>query len=312
MELFPEIEPFDSGYLKVSSLHTIYYEQVGNPNGRPIVFLHGGPGGGIHPFYRQFFDPKKWRVILFDQRGCGKSKPFAELKENTTWDLVEDIEKLRNFFSIKSWSVFGGSWGSTLALAYAQTHPSVCEKLFLRGIFLLRQKEIDWFYKEGGTSRLFPDLWEEYLKPLSVLERKDPISSYYKILSGPSSSKRSEAARAWSVWEGSTCKLLRDDEQIEESAEEEFATAFARIENHYFVNHGFFKDENELLKGVEKIRHIPAVIVHGRYDVICPLENAWDLHKAWPEAEFKIIEDAGHSLSEKGIRSYLMQALQAS
>lgn len=308
MDLYPEIEPFDSGYLEVSSRHTLYYEQVGNPNGKTIVFLHGGPGGGIISHYRRYFDPKKWRVILFDQRGCGKSRPFAELKENTTWDLVEDIEKLRNFFSISSWAVFGGSWGSTLALSYAQTHPKACDKLFLRGIFLLREKEIGWFYRKGASS-IFPDFWEGYEKPLSLEERKDHVASYYKILSGAPSEKRLEAARAWSKWEGSTSKLLPDRKLMTDFSDDDFATAFARIECHYFINKGFFKEENELLNGIDKIRNIPAVIVHGRYDVVCPLESAWELHKKWPEAEFKIIDDAGHSLSEKGIQSFLLEAL---
>lgn len=308
LNLYPEIEPFDHGQIKVSDIHSLYYEQVGNPKGVPIVFLHGGPGGGIIPEYRRYFDPKKWRVILFDQRGCGKSRPFAELEQNTTWDLVEDIEKLRDFFSIKSWSVFGGSWGSTLALTYAQTHPISCDKLFLRGIFLLRQKEIDWFYKKGA-SRIFPDHWEQYEKPLSLEERKNPLKSYYKILSGPPSAKRLEAAKAWSMWEGATSKLIPDETLITDFSNDDFATAFARIECHYFINQGFFKDADELLKGVQKIRHIPAVIVHGRYDVVCPIESAWELHKRWPEAEFKIVSDAGHSLSEKGIQSYMLQAL---
>ena len=308
MNLYPEIEPFDSGYFDVSDLHTIYYEQVGNPKGQPIVFLHGGPGGGICSDYRRYFDPKKWRVILFDQRGCGKSSPFAELKENTTWDLVEDIEKLRKFFSISSWSLFGGSWGSTLALSYATTYPDSCVKLFLRGIFLLRKKEIDWFYKEGA-SRLFPDFWEGYLAPLSEEERKDPLKAYHKILSGPPSTKRLEAARAWSVWEASTSKLIPDRKSMEDFGEDDFATAFARIESHFFINKGFFESDEDLLKKVEKIRHLPAIIVHGRYDVVCPFESAWELHKKWPESELKIADDSGHSLSETNIQSILLKAL---
>lgn len=311
MNLFPPIEPFDSGNLEVSPLHTLYYEQVGNPKGEPIVFLHGGPGGGITADYRRYFNPRKWRVILFDQRGCGKSKPFAELKENTTWDLVADIEKLRKHFSLSSWSVFGGSWGSTLALSYATTHPDVCKKLFLRGIFLLQSREIDWFYREGA-SRIFPDYWEGYLAPLTEEERKDPLTSYYKILSGPPSERRLEAAKAWSFWEGSTSKLLVLDGGAQDFAEDEFATAFARIESHYFYHKGFFETDSELLEKVKKIRHIPGVIVHGRYDVICPMETAWALHKKWPEAKFHIAKTSGHSLSEKEIQSILMEALEAS
>ncbi len=309
MQLYPETTPFDTGFLTVDTEHTLYYEQVGNPKGQPVVFLHGGPGGGLSDEYRRYFDPLKWRVILFDQRGCGRSKPFARLEGNTTWDLVKDIEKLRKHFSIDSWSVFGGSWGSTLALAYAQSHPLSCNHLFLRGIFLLRKKEIDWFYKEGA-SRLFPDFWEKYLSPLTEEERKDPLPAYYKILSQGPSAKRLEAAKAWSTWEAATSKLKVNSNLIEDFADDDFATAFARIECHYFINKGFFEDENQLLDGVKKIKHIPTVIVHGRYDVVCPLESAWELHKRWPEANFKIIEDAGHSLSEFGIRDALMEALQ--
>ena len=311
MELFPEIEPFDSGYFEVSPLHTLYYEQVGNPEGKPIVFLHGGPGGGFSSDYRRYFNPKKWRVILFDQRGCGRSKPFAELKENTTWDLVEDIEKLKKFFSVSSWSVFGGSWGSTLALSYAQSYPVSCEKLFLRGIFLLREKEISWFYRKGA-SRIFPDFWEGYEKPLSEEERKDHLESYYRILSGPPSEKRLEAARAWSTWEGSTSKLIPSEQLASDYGEGDFATAFARIESHYFYHKGFFKEDGELLKkeNIDKIRHIPCVVAHGRYDVVCPVESAWELYRKWPEVKLKIVPDGGHSLSEKGIQSFLMEELE--
>ena len=308
MKLYPEITPFDTGFLNVSGGHSLYYEQVGNPDGKPLVFLHGGPGGGATEEYRRYFDPSKWRVILFDQRGCGRSRPFASLDSNTTWDLVADIEKLKNHFSINSWSVFGGSWGSTLALSYAQSHPSSCEQLFLRGVFLLRKKEIDWFYKKGA-SKIFPDYWEKYLEPLSLEERDDPLPAYYKILSKEESPQRLKAAKAWSTWEAATSKLKVNPHLIDDFSDGNFATAFARIECHYFTNKGFFEKEDQLLDGVDKIRHIPTIIVHGRYDVVCPLESAWELAKRWPEAEFKIIEDAGHSLSEDGIRRALMEAL---
>lgn len=305
-DMFPIIEPYKTGFLQVSDLHTLYYEEAGNPNGKSIVFLHGGPGGGLIANYRRYFDPKKWRIILFDQRGCGQSTPFAELKENTTWDLVSDIERLRNHLEIKKWSVFGGSWGSTLALSYAITHPENCLELFLRGIFLLRKKEIDWFYQEG-CSKIFPDLWEGYVRPIPANERHDFVSAYYKRLTSPNANIRKEAASAWSVWEGSTSKLLYDAEAASRFGEDEFADAFARIECHYFTNKGFFTEDNFLINNIEKIRHLKTVIVQGRYDVVCPAESAWELHRAFPESELHIIGDAGHSLSEKGITSKLIE-----
>lgn len=305
-EMYPEIEPFNTGFLKVSDLHTLYFEEAGNPNGKPVVFLHGGPGGGLIANYRRYFDPKKWRIILFDQRGCGKSTPFAELKDNTTWDLVADIEKLRTHLKISKWAVFGGSWGSTLALSYSITHPEMCSELFLRGIFLLRKKEIDWFYQEG-CSKIFPDLWEEYVKPIPENERHDFVTAYYKRLTSPDAQVRKTAAHAWSVWEGSTSKLMYDAEAASRFGEDEFADAFARIECHYFTNKGFFTEDNFLLNNVDKIRKIKTVIVQGRYDVVCPADSAWALHRAFPEAELHIIGDAGHSLSEKGITSKLIE-----
>ena len=304
--LYPEIEPFNTGFLKVSDLHTIYFEEAGNPKGTPVVFLHGGPGGGMIPNYRRYFDPKKWRIILFDQRGCGKSTPFAEIEENTTWDLVSDIEKLRTNLEIKTWSVFGGSWGSTLALSYAIKHPEACDKLFLRGIFLLRKKEIDWFYQEG-CSKIYPDAWEHYVAPIPMDERGDFVKAYYKRLTSPDINVRKEAAKAWSIWEGSTSKLIPDTDVIERFGDDEFADAFARIECHYFTNKGFFTEDNFLINNVDKIRHIPTVIVQGRYDVVCPAESAWELHRAFPEAHLHIISDAGHSLSEKGITDKLIE-----
>lgn len=306
-QMYPEIEPYSTGFLKVSDLHTIYFEEAGNPKGKPVVFLHGGPGGGIIANYRRYFNPEKWRIILFDQRGCGQSKPFAELRDNTTWDLVADIEKLRNHLSIARWSVFGGSWGSTLALSYAIKHPDSVTELFLRGIFLLRKKEIDWFYQEG-CSKIYPDAWEEYVKPIPQEERNDFVSAFYKRLTSEDVNVRKTAAKAWSIWEGSTSKLIPDSDVVARFGEDEFADAFARIECHYFINKGFFPEDNFLLNNIDKIRHIPTVIVQGRYDVVCPAESAWDLHRAFPEAEFYMIPDAGHSLSEKGITDALVRA----
>jgi proline iminopeptidase len=306
-ELYPPIQPYNEGRLKVSQLHTIHFEEVGNPQGKPVIFLHGGPGGGIDPVYRQYFDPQKWRIILFDQRGCGKSIPHAELQENTTWNLVSDIEKLREYLAIEKWVVFGGSWGSTLSLAYSQTHPQRCQGLILRGIFLLRKKELLWFYQEG-TSYIFPDAWEEYLKPIPLEERDDLLSAYYKRLTSDDKQVRLQAARAWSIWEGSTSKLYPSQQLVERFGGDRFADAFARIECHYFVNGGFLESENQLLENCDRIRHIPTVIVQGRYDVVCPPVTAWELHKALPEAEFVMIPDAGHSMTEPGIRSALLEA----
>ena len=305
-QMYPEIKPYNSGFLKVSDLHNIYFEEVGNPAGKPVVFLHGGPGGGLTDSMRRYFDPQKWRVILFDQRGCGQSTPFAELKENTTWDLVADTEKIRTHLKIDKWAVFGGSWGSTLALAYSITQPEKCTELFLRGIFFLRKKEIDWFYQEG-CSKIFPDAWEGYVKPIPENERHDFVQAFYKRLTSPDAQVRKVAAQAWSVWEGSTSKLIPDADFAARFGEDEFADAFARIECHYFTNKGFFTEDNFLINNVDKIRHIPTVIVQGRYDVVCPADSAWALHRAFPEAHLHLIADAGHSLSEKGITSKLIE-----
>ena len=306
-QLYPAIAPYQTGTLQVSELHTVYFEQAGNPQGNPVVFLHGGPGGGSDPLYRQYFDPKKWRIILFDQRGCGQSTPHAELRDNTTWDLVSDIEKIRLHLGIEQWVVFGGSWGSTLSLAYSQSHPNACKGLILRGIFLLRQKELRWFYQEGA-SYLFPDAWEEYLKPIPLDDRADLIAAYYQRLTSADRSVRLEAARSWSIWEGSTSKLLPDPGLQQRFGDSSFADAFARIECHYFVNKGFLETEDQLLKNCDRIRHLPIVIVQGRYDVVCPMLSAWELHQALPEAEFRVIPDAGHSMTEPGIRSALIEA----
>lgn len=305
--LYDPIEPFDTGRLKVSPIHELYYEQVGNPTGKPAVFLHGGPGGGIVSDYRRYFDPEIYRVVLFDQRGSGKSTPHASLEENTTWHLVSDIEQLREHLGIHTWQVFGGSWGSTLALAYAERHPDRVAQVVLRGIFLCRPKEIQWFYQEGASA-IFPDVWEEYLKIIPETERADMVTAYYRRLTSENDSVRLEAARAWSIWEGSTSKLFFDPSMIEKFADPEFALAFARIECHYFMNNAFFNSDNYLIENVEKIRHIPSVIVQGRYDVVCPLMSAWDLHRAWPEAQLHIIPDAGHSISEPGIIDALVEA----
>lgn len=306
-ELYPFIEPYYTEMMPVSGLHTLYVEQSGNPQGKPVVFLHGGPGGGTNPMYRQFFDPAQWRIVLFDQRGCGRSRPHAELRENTTWDLVRDIETIRQHLGIEQWVVFGGSWGSTLALAYSQTHPERCKGLILRGIFTLRQKELLWFYQEG-CSFIYPDAWEAYLKPIPEEERGDLMHAYYRRLTSGDRRTRLEAARAWAIWEASTSRLIPDPRQQERWAQESFADAFARIECHYFVNKGFFATEDQLFRHIEQIRAIPGVIVQGRYDVVCPMVSAWELHQAWPEAEFIIVPDAGHSMNEPGIRDALLDA----
>ena len=306
-DLYPPIQPYNQGKLKVSDLHTIHYEESGNPDGKPVIFLHGGPGGGIAPMYRQYFDPQQWRIVIFDQRGCGQSTPYAELRENTTWDLVNDIEQLRQELNIDKWVVFGGSWGSTLALAYAQTHPDSCKGLILRGIFMLRASEIRWFYQEGAN-HIYPDAWQEYLRPIPPEEREDLLSAYYKRLTSEDRQVRLEAARAWSIWEASTSKLIPSKASQLRFGQAEFAEAFARIECHYFVNKGFFERENLLLENIDRISHLPGVIVQGRYDVVCPMITAWELHQAWQSAEFIVIEDAGHSVSEPGIKDALIRA----
>ncbi len=306
---FPAIEPFATGRLKVSGQHEIFYEQVGNPKGVPVLFIHGGPGGGISPDHRRYYDPKHYRVILFDQRGAGQSTPHASLEENTTWDLIQDIEKLRQKLDIARWILFGGSWGSTLSLLYAETHPERVMALVLRGIFLCRKKEISWFYQDGA-SHIFPEPWEEYLKPIPTEERGDLVAAYYKRLTSPVREVRLAAARAWSVWEGSTSCLHFNKDLIAETGEDEFAEAFARIECHYFTHGIWLRNDNQILEDVHKIRHVPCEIIHGRYDVVCPVENAWELHKAWPESSLHIIQDAGHSAKEPGILRKLVEATE--
>lgn len=308
--LYPPIEPFRTGMLPVSQVHTIAWEESGNPDGKPVIFIHGGPGGGTEPKHRRFFDPAAYRIILFDQRGCGKSTPYASLEENTTWDLVADMERLREHLGISQWMLFGGSWGSTLALAYAQTHPERVTTLVLRGIFLIRKWEIDWFYQEGA-SRLFPDAWEAYLAPIPPDERGDLLHAYHRRLTGDDAVVRQEAARAWSVWEGRTSTLLPNPDLIARTAGDAFSLAFARIECHYFVNGAFFTRETQLLDDVRRIRHLPAVIVQGRYDVVCPAQSAWELHRAWPESRLVMVPDAGHSANEPGITSALVEATDA-
>ncbi len=304
---YPEIEPYDRGMLRVSELHTIYYEQSGNPDGKPVVFVHGGPGGGTDPKQRRFFDPAAYRIVLFDQRGCGKSTPHASLVDNTTWHLVADMEALRGHLAIDRWQVFGGSWGSTLGLAYAQRHPEHTSELVLRGIFLLRKAELDWFY-QGGASALFPDAWETYLAPIPADERGDLMQAYHRRLTSDDRATQLAAAQAWSVWEASTSFLYPSGDFIRHAGEDHFATAFARIECHYFVNRGFLEVEDQLLRDVDRIRDIPGVIVQGRYDVVCPMISAWDLHRAWPQARLEIIPDAGHSGYEPGIVHALVEA----
>lgn len=306
-EFYPEIEPFNKGKLKVSDLHEIYFEQVGNPKGQPIVFLHGGPGGGINSDHRRYFDPKHYHVILFDQRGCGQSTPHAELKGNTTWDLVSDIEKLREYLQIKKWHVFGGSWGSTLALAYAITYPEQTTALILRGIFLCRPSEIRWFY-QLGASNMFPEYWQTYFDHIPADERHDMVKAYYKRLTSTDEKVRLDAARVWSKWESATSYLHVNTTAIEEFDEPQKALAFARIECHYFINNSFFSTDNYLLENAYKLKNIPGHIVQGRYDVVCPATSAWELHQAWPQSTLEIIADAGHSASEPGIRSALITA----
>ncbi len=298
---YPDIEPYATGRLKVSDLHELYYEECGNPDGKPALVLHGGPGGGTNPTMRRQHDPSAYRIILFDQRGCGRSTPYAELRENTTWDLVADIERLREHLGIEKWQVTGGSWGSALALAYAETHPERVIDMVLRGIFTLRKVELDWFYNEGGCSALFPDAFEKYVAPIPPDERHDMISAFYKRLTSDDAAVRMAAARAWSVWEGTTLSLLRDPEREARFGADQFAEAFARIECHYFINDGFFERDDQLIANAGRLKDIPCVMVHGRYDVVTPLMTAWALKKAWPQADLRIVPDAGHTATEPGI-----------
>jgi proline iminopeptidase len=306
-QLYPPIEPYSQDHLRVSDRHEIYHEECGAPDGTPVVFVHGGPGGGASEDDRRFFDPASYRIILFDQRGAGRSRPHASLDQNTTWDLVADMERLREHLGVERWVIFGGSWGSTLALAYAESHPERVRALVLRGIFLLRPHEIRWFYQEGA-SFLFPDAWEDYVAPIPRGERGDLVAAYHRRLTGDDRALRAVAARAWSRWEATTSKLRPDARLVERFSEDATADAFARIECHYFVNGGFFATPDQLLDGVDRIRHIPAAIVQGRYDVVCPMTTAWDLHRRWPEAAFEVVADAGHSATEPGTIDRLVEA----
>jgi proline iminopeptidase len=305
-DLYPEIRPFHSEHLAVDDLHSIYVEQVGRREGLPALFLHGGPGAGCEPYHRRFFDPERYRVVLFDQRGCGRSTPHAELESNTTWDLVDDIERIREHLGIERWLLFGGSWGSTLALAYAQTHPERVSGMVLRGIFLCRPQEIAWFYQHGA-SRLFPDYWEDFVAPVDPAERDDMLGAYHRLLTGQDELRRLAAAKAWSVWEGRTATLLPDEQVAAHFAQAHVALSMARIECHYFSNDAFLQP-NQLLEGASRLAGIPGIIVHGRYDVICPLENAWELHQAWSGSELSIVADAGHSAAEASTRRRLVEA----
>ncbi|TFK75200.1 proline iminopeptidase [Pluteus cervinus] len=306
--MYPKIDPYETGALKVSDIHTLYYELSGNKDGNPVVFVHGGPGGGTDAADRSFFNPEKYKIVLFDQRGAGKSTPSASLEDNTTWDLVKDIEKLREYLNIDKWHVFGGSWGSTLSLAYAQSHPDKVKSLVLRGIFTLRASELRFFYQDGA-SHLFPEAWDEYLAPIPEAERGDLILAYHAQLNSVDDQTRITAAKAWAKWEMSTSKLYVDPAHIAHADEDKFANAFARIENHYFVNNGFMRD-GQLLEPqeIDKIRHIPTVVVQGRYDVVCPATTAYALKKVFPELTLHIVPDAGHSSREPGNAKYLVKA----
>ena len=306
-QLYPEITPYQTGFLKVDEEHTLYWEESGSPKGQSVIFLHGGPGSGTEPFNRRFFDPSAYRIILMDQRGCGKSKPFASLHNNTTWHLVEDIEKLRKHLKIDRWVVFGGSWGSSLALAYAILFPEKVKALILRGIFLCRKEEILWLYQRGAHY-IFPDAWEHFIEPIALDERKDFIKAYYRQLTSEDRSVRMRAAKAWSGWEASVAKLRFDPAFFANFTDDTHAESIARIECHYFMNNCFFPTDHWILEHIEKIRKIPARIVHGRYDIVCPFENAWMLHRAWKEARLDIIPDSGHSATEVGIIDALIQA----
>lgn len=305
--LYPHVEPYDTGLLRVDGVHEIYYEQSGNPDGKPAVFLHGGPGGGSNPRQRRFWDPRHYRIVLFDQRGCGRSKPHASLERNTTWDLVHDMEALRAHLGIARWQVFGGSWGSALALAYAQAHPYAVSELVLRGVFLLRRKELAWFY-QSGANRIFPDAWEHFLEPIPPEEQADLIQAYYRRLTSSDPDECLQAARAWSVWEASASTLVTDPGAIAAMTQDHFALAFARIECHYFAHGGFFERETQLLDDVSLLEHIPCTIVQGRYDVICPADSAWALHRAWPAADLRMCPRAGHSAFEPEIAHELVEA----
>ncbi|ODS00421.1 proline iminopeptidase [Methyloceanibacter superfactus] len=307
LSLYPEIVPYRTGRLKVSDVHELYFEECGTPSGKPVVMLHGGPGGGISPVMRRYHDPRLYRIVLFDQRGCGRSIPHASLEENTTWDLVADIERLREHLAIDRWQVFGGSWGSTLALAYAEAHPARVAELILRGIFTLRRAELEWFYQDG-CSWLFPDAFADYVKAIPEAERADMIAAYYRRLTSDDQKTQTEAARAWSAWEWRTLSLLPDFDRVRQFSEDHYALAFARIESHYFINGGFFETDDQLIRDARLLADIPGAIVHGRYDVVTPVKNAFDLARAWPKADLRVVPDAGHAMTEPGIVHELIAA----
>jgi proline iminopeptidase len=305
-DLYPSLEPHAQGRLAVGDSHEVYWEICGNPQGKPAVFLHGGPGGGCSREHRRLFDPERYRVLLFDQRGCGRSTPHGSLEANTTWDLIGDIERLRELMGVERWLVFGGSWGSTLALTYAEAHPERVSELVLRGIFLLRRWELLWYYQHGA-SLLFPDKWERFLAPIPPEEQDDLIGAYRRRLTDQDPVVQLRAARAWSLWEGETITLLPNEGFSRQFGVDDYARAFARIENHYFV-HGGWLEEGQLLRDIGRLRSIPGTIVQGRYDIATPAASAWDLHRAWPEAEFTLVEGAGHAFSESGIQAALLDA----
>ena len=309
LKLFPAIEPFNTGYIE-RGCHEIYYEQCGNPDGKPAVFLHGGPGGGGSTTVRRFFNPERYHIVIFDQRGCGRSKPHGCLEQNTTWDLVEDIETLKNKLGFEKWLVFGGSWGSTLSLAYSQTYPKSVSEMVLRGIFMLRKKELDWFYQEGA-SNIFPEAWEKFLEPIDISQRDDLMSAYHEIFKSDNTEKKLNAAIAWSRWEGSTSSLSYNPDMADSFSDPRFALAFALIENHYFINKGFLEHENQLIEsGIDIIRNIPTTIVQGRYDIVCPMTTAWELSKNWPEANLIVAPSSGHTAFEKEITHELIKATE--
>lgn len=309
MPLYPDLKPYRAFDLSVDDRHTLYVEECGTASGLPVVFLHGGPGAGCEPYHRRFFDPRRYRIVLFDQRGCGRSTPHADLVNNDTPHLIADIEAIRETLGIDRWVVFGGSWGSTLGLAYAQAHPERVLGLVLRGIFLCRPQDIHWFYQEGAN-RLFPDLWEGFLEPIPPVERGDLLQAYYRRLIGDDEVTRMAAAKAWSLWEAKTASMSGGAAVVDHFSDPYVALALARIESHYFVNHAFL-EPNQLLRDAGRLAGIPGYIVHGRYDVICPVDQAYALHRAWPQAQLRVVPDAGHAASEPGIAEALVEATDA-
>ncbi len=307
--LFPPIQPYRVQRLKVSRLHELHVAEYGNPEGKPVVLLHGGPGAGSNPTMPRFHDPEIYRIVMFDQRGSGRSTPHAELEDNTTWDLVADIERIREHLAIDRWQVFGGSWGSCLALAYGETHLERVTEMVLRGVFTLRRKELLWFYQDGA-SHILPEAWESFVQPIPVEERGDMIAAYHARLTGDQAQVKLACARAWSMWEGAALSLLPDPGRVAAFGQPDYATAFARIECHYFINHGFFESDGQLIERAHILRDIPCTIVHGRYDICTPAFIAWDLHRAWPEAELRIVPDSGHAMTEPGIIAELVAATE--